>query len=216
MKNPDERIYVITGERSPEEWQQLLHAIGSSGVSYFQVVDTRVQKLPPLPGEWPQRPLPIPYRLHEITSEEQYVSEEHIDEYWPLYEYGRGRRAYPISGVRGFKYAFNSLLHAKPKHVSQGIRLSPEVQKHYLASIGLDVVKPRVEAGFMAAEYDETLLYSCDTVVRAGSFIAYARSLKEGVSEKPKGITAPDISFFADFADYLERQIASYRPAGVE
>ncbi|MBC7546895.1 hypothetical protein H7171_04085 [Candidatus Saccharibacteria bacterium] len=211
MSDFEQREYLVKGELSPEDCQLPLQFLGKIGVTVSQLPAADMQESPTVETETVLEPGTIPYRLSEINSAEQYLSNEHLGEFWPEY-----RKSSPNPGTK-----FDCLLRgiemlAKPTPKGprgQAIGLYAWQQEEYTARLGIIAVRPRTKVGFA----DETRsgsygllsapLYA-NSVVQVGSFIASVRSISElDPKERPFGINPRTIRFFLSLADKLETQI---------
>lgn len=217
MSNPEVRHYLISAEVPTDDWVLALQVLGRLGIDAQPVATEDLEGPDSLVLDTIEDGT-IPYTLEEIVSREQYLSNEHLGEFWPKYREDREA----VSGRKPSKHealcwGINMLTHPSPKHI--GYRLPPARRAEYAAQLGLKIVKPRSLVGF--SDTYSGSAYGLwdhqdygDTVVEVGSFIDYVRKLKDmRMSERPSGITLPAIRLFVALADKLEAQIDAAQPA---
>lgn len=151
-----------------------------------------------------------PYRLDEIQSPDQFLSEEHTEEFWPEY-----RQALQIAGDRVpskfdcLMEALPSVLHPQPR--DRHIYTTTEAEQlAYGRSLGLILVAPRSEVGFSDERHPTGYVKSdsTPTVVQVGSFLSYEQDIREAKTEElPWGLTVRRRRFLEALASKLAMQL---------
>ena len=199
--NAEKRFYLISGERTPDEWDSLLRGLGESGLQVENALQDSSDK-----------DQLIPYSLDEITTYDQYLSDEHAAEFWPRYRIDcktAGIKAVPRD--QAVYAGLNALLHGVPRDLPYGERLNDSERLAYLSRIGLDVVSPRSLVGFPYEQYKITRgqAYPADSVVRVGSLIAFLKDLPNiPRSSRPRTVGAPTIRYLSALVAHIESNIS--------
>jgi len=213
MSTPEVRQYIISAEAPVTDWELALRFLGRLGIEAQPVNTTNSAPIPSSASMDVIEDGTIPYTLEKITSSEQYLSNEHLGEFWP--EYRRNciqNEQKSVNKDDALCWGLNMLAQPTPKDI-RGYRLSKTQKREYAEKLGLKVVTPRSLVGFSDnyspftyglwdhKEYDPS-------VIEVASFISSVRHISGlPITERPLHITWGVVRFFNALADKLEDQI---------
>jgi len=200
MTEPAERVYLLSGETDPEHWGELLEFAGKLGLDMQ----------PLAPPETTYHPEGLPYRLSEITSRVQFLSDEHAEEFWPLYASRTAGSGIIASKHDCLSAGLSRLTHPKPR---VRVEFTDNRITKYIEGLGVKLVAPRSLKGFPddLSPGTHEIAAKTPTLIEVGSFLDYMHSVKDQrVSRRPKGLEAPQINFLTALAEHLEPQLQAF------
>lgn len=221
MNESEFRVYALTGELRAEVWESLMLLMGRLGLSVVSIVpgdeasgaDNATPTDESADSSERRMEEGLPYSVSEITSPLQFLSNEHIGQFWPVYRQSvlnaNGTGGRKPDKAQAIMWGVNMLAYP-----SERGRRDREASRRVeiREALGL-VVESRVSAGFPSELQGRRYgLWNHEdypgAVIQVGSFIDAVRTISDTPSRRrPFGIDAPEVKFFLALADSLEAQI---------
>lgn len=203
------RSYQLEGILSPKEWETVLMRLGYLGLSI-----TPLNKNETLPGLENEPLSPVPYHLEEITSPTQFLSDEHIEEFWP--EYDRQHRQSSLQTRRNCTNGGIAIVaHARPRRPRQ-VLTEREATLYRDHEMGI-IVATRQSRGFADVANHPRNKYKAwaeahrkmgPLVVRVDSFLRFVDTVSQlPYYHRPAGMTKAQIEYLQALAEKLHKQI---------
>lgn len=206
MSKIEQRTYVVDGSLTAEQWHDIGQKLGELGLNVTQARQSPAEVLEamaPIPAELRQ---PLPYTLEDVTSRNQFVAEEHAEEFWKSYAPAARKRGENPEKRACVYYGLSRLLHPAPRGYNHQLQL--QHSDDYARKLGLKLVRPRSSVGFPMIE--RRYLFPSDTVIQAGNFIDFMGKLVHWPREKrPAGINKEQIRFLSALALKIDDQISN-------
>lgn len=216
MGDAEVKRYFIQGEVPQRDWELALSVLGKFGISAYAAHEAP-EGLEP--ANVVLEPGYVPYQLAEITSSEQYLSNEHLGEFWPEYRNSVKADGKTLNKHETLCWGINML--ANPRRKNTHSRDSAQQTAKNAENLGLKVVRPRSLVGFSNTYAPHSYgLWDHkeygDAVIEVGSFISSVRQLLTLPTEKrPDRISGTELKFLSALANKLEQQIQS-ASAGIQ
>lgn len=196
MSNSEQRTYILSGERTPGEWNLLLQQLGHAGITIS------------LPEEAENEAASaIPERLPDFTSLEQFVAPTHAIEFWSIYRANPDMR--PTKSIANFREgseALGELAYSQPR----GNRFLPaKEQRAYIRSVGLNVRFADLTGKGPAIPHEDNSADHTTPVIEAGTLIEFMRGIKEMPRDQYPELPHTQISFLRALASHIDTTIAA-------
>jgi hypothetical protein len=198
MSRSEQRTYILSGERTPEEWSSLLQELGHAGVTIS------------LPWEAENETAStIPESLSYLTNFEQFVAPTHSIEFYSIYRSNPDMQLTKrLANFRDGSEALGDLAHSQPRGVWPR-HLTDKEQQAYIRSIGLNVRYANLTGSAPAIPHADNNANHPTPVIEAGSLIDLMRGINKLPRDQLPRISYTQIDFLRSLAFHIDAAIAA-------